>query len=64
MKKEFDIDKIEEAKKKSFDIKCKRCGYTNRILSDKRPCKNCGYFVFRDEKSEFLYRLKEMRCRI
>lgn len=57
-------EKSEEIKKERFDIKCKRCGYTNRVFLDKRPCKNCGYFVFRDDKDEFKYRIKEMSYKV
>lgn len=56
-------DKVKyEEKKKLFDRKCKRCGYTNRILNKykKIPCKNCGYYVFLNEKEEFKYRIKEI----
>ena len=53
-------DKLEMMKKK-FDRKCKRCGYTNRVLNKykRELCKHCGYYVFLDEFDEFKFRLKE-----
>ena len=52
-------EKSENIKKLRFDVKCKRCGWTNRIYFNKRICKHCGYYVFKNEKEEFMYRLKE-----
>lgn len=45
----------------SLRTKCKRCGCTRSIDSKttKLVCKNCGYYIFIDEKEEFKYRLKE-----
>lgn len=56
-------DKSEDIKKERFDIVCKRCGYTNRLIysekkmQEKRICKHCGYYVFRNKKDEFEFRL-------
>ena len=58
-------DKSEQVKKERFDMICPRCGWTNRLCysekvkKNKRICKNCGYYVFRNKKDEFIYRLKE-----
>ena len=41
-------------------IKCKHCGHTMLLgKADKLPCTYCGYYIFKDEKTEFQYRLKE-----
>ena len=40
--------------------KCKRCGHTLIISKqEKALCDYCGYYIFRDKKCEFKYRLKE-----
>ena len=42
-------------------IKCKRCGCTRSVRGsdNKNVCRNCGYYIFRNDKEEFKYRLKE-----
>ena len=42
-------------------IKCKRCGCTRsvRAADNKNVCRNCGYYIFRNDKEEFKYRMKE-----
>lgn len=42
-------------------IKCKRCGCTRsvRAADNKNVCCNCGYYIFRSDKDEFKYRMKE-----
>ena len=56
----YDKEELEQAKK-VFDRKCKKCGYTNRVInkSGKIPCKNCGTYVFISDEEEFKYRIKE-----
>ena len=41
--------------------RCKRCGCTRtvRATDNKNICRNCGYFIFRTNKDEFIYRVKE-----
>lgn len=41
--------------------KCKRCGCTRsvRATDHKNVCRNCGYYIFRSDKDEFIYRMKE-----
>ena len=42
-------------------IKCKHCGHKSivPVWVDKKPCNWCNNYVFRDEKKEFIYRIKE-----
>ena len=42
-------------------IKCKRCGCTRSVIGadNKNVCRNCGYYIFRSDKDEFIYRVKE-----
>lgn len=42
-------------------IKCKRCGCTRSVrgADNKNVCRNCGYYIFRTDKDEFIYRMKE-----
>lgn len=42
-------------------VKCKRCGCTRsvRAADNKNVCRNCGYYIFRSDKDEFIYRVKE-----
>ena len=41
-------------------VKCKHCGHSVVIANaDKCLCDNCGYYVFRNDKIEFMERLKE-----
>lgn len=58
--------KSEDIKKQLFDLRCPRCGWTNRLCysskinKTKRICKHCGYYIFKDKKEEYNYRLKEL----
>jgi hypothetical protein len=42
-------------------IKCKRCGCTRSVrgADNKNVCRNCGYYIFRTDKDEFIYRMRE-----
>ena len=41
-------------------LKCQQCGYTLPMIDkEKGFCKFCGKYVFKDQKEEFEYRLKE-----
>lgn len=57
---------IEEIDRKIQDIQvckryCKHCGHSLIIIArrDYVECSYCHNFVFRDEKSEFMYRMKQ-----
>ena len=57
-KKEFDrlSENLNQDK-----YQCKRCGrkmiITERL--DKIPCSWCGYYIFKNDKDEFAYRINE-----
>ena len=38
---------------------CKNCGHTVTVVEDKNICSHCKHFVFKDDLTEFKYRLKE-----
>ena len=56
-------EKSENIKKERFDLICPRCGWRNRLIysekvqKNKKICKHCGYYVFRNKKDEFEFRL-------
>lgn len=35
-----------------------KCGHVVHVFKDKKICTFCGRYVFKDEKTEFLYRIK------
>ena len=42
-------------------VKCKRCDHSiNLGKQDKKVCEFCGEYVFKDDKTEFLYKLKKL----
>ena len=59
------VKKMKEDLKRSENyIPCKRCGH--RVLvgkTGKKICSWCKYYVFRDEKDEFIYRYEETKRR-
>lgn len=61
MEKVENPDKYHDAMQK-FEYKCKRCGHTVTIIAakEKNLCDWCGHYVFKDDKTEFKYRMKTM----
>ena len=59
-KKYFFKEKLSE-EKKQYKRKCKHCGWDNEVINryNKTICKNCGNYVFIDDKEEFIYRMRE-----
>lgn len=55
--KEIAILSSEQTKQR---IKCKICGHS-RLLgkNDKRICNHCGFYIFKDDETEFNFRLQE-----
>ena len=54
-----DIEKRDEEIAR-FKVKCKNCGQVVVLVnSEKVICSNCGFWVFKNDKIEFEYRLKE-----
>ena len=45
-------------------IKCKHCGHS-RLLGkrDKVICNWCGNYIFKDDETEFKYRMQEQRLK-
>lgn len=62
-KREAEEDKLNATKRK-FTIHCPNCG--NRVhfyafeRQDRQFCDWCGRYVFKDKKSEYDYRMKEL----
>jgi ribosomal protein L37E len=43
-----------------FKVKCKNCGHIVVLVNAKKTiCSHCGVWVFKNDKIEFEYRLKE-----
>lgn len=42
-----------------FKRKCKRCGTLVYVYKDKKLCRVCNYYVFKNNLEEFKYRVKE-----
>lgn len=39
---------------------CKNCGHTVLLLNvDRIICSHCGYWVYKDDKTEFMYKMKD-----
>lgn len=63
MKKILSIKEHETMSKNYDKVKytCKRCGHRVIIPNwvEKNVCDYCGYYVFKNDKDEFKFRLKE-----
>lgn len=58
------IDKKRSDAYSKMNVYCKKCGHTMFIANeDRRICTHCGYWVYKDNKTEFLYKMKEIRGR-
>lgn len=54
-----DLSKLMAARR-SIRVRCKKCGWGRMFLKHKRLiCKNCGSYVFKNDREEFRYRVKE-----
>ena len=43
-----------------YKVYCKKCGHSMVICKqEKALCEWCGHWVFKNEKAEFKYRMKE-----
>ena len=55
--KEIEILSGEQTKNRK---KCRYCGHTRLLgFQDKVICDHCGRYIFKDDKTEFDYRMKE-----
>lgn len=56
------LKEVEMASKAYSEIRklCPNCGHSLFFFKvDKCICDHCGYYVFKDKKTEFMYRMKE-----
>lgn len=54
--------KLAEEQKKC-EIYCKKCGWKNHIYSfekNRKLCKNCGNYIYKNNKVKFEYKMKEV----
>ena len=43
---------------------CKNCGHSRLLGSQERViCNHCGHWIFKDEETEFKYRMQEQRIK-
>ena len=43
-----------------LSVYCKHCGHTMVMLNvDRTTCTHCGYWVYKDDKTEFKYKMLE-----
>ena len=56
-KKDKDFKRLEAYTRAS--IKCKRCGHTILPTKERELCTYCGYYVYKDAKTEFKYKMLE-----
>ena len=54
-------DKLVLSAQSQLKTRCKKCGCTRLILGNYKRliCKNCGSYVFKNDREEFKYRVKE-----
>lgn len=67
MKRMQSLKEIADTHSKMSELKtkCKKCGCVRLIDSkhDKLVCVNCGSYIFKNDKEEFKYRLKETQLK-
>lgn len=43
-----------------LSVYCPHCGHTVLMINvDRTICTHCGYWVYKDAKTEFMYKMKE-----
>lgn len=58
-----ELEKLQEVQTE-YRKKCKNCGHTRLLgMNDKIICNHCGNYIFKDDKAEFEYRLKECKAK-
>lgn len=58
-RRKYDVSDIMFAILTESKKKCKHCGHTMLLgNSEKKICTNCGFYVFRNSKIEFKYKLQ------
>ena len=58
----YDVSKRAFDERQKAKRKCKHCGHTQLLgLQDKAICDWCKHYIFKDDRVEFMYKLKEVR---
>lgn len=60
-KMKLDVCLAEE--KRKCEVYCPRCGWKNHIYAfekGRKLCKNCNYYIYKDKKTRFNYKMKEV----
>ena len=53
-----------QSKLNQMNVKCKHCGHSVFPIKDKNICTHCGHWVYKNDKIEFEYKLKEYQKNI
>ena len=56
-------DEALSEEKKKCRVICPICGWTNHIYSfekGRKLCKNCNNYIYKDKKTQFNYKMKEV----
>lgn len=61
IREQWDLDSKFLKAQVEHRTRCKRCGCTRTIPTayNRQICRNCGHYIFRNDKEEFIYRMKE-----
>lgn len=58
----YDVSKRAFDERQKAKRKCKHCGHTQLLgLQDKAICDWCKHWIYKDDRVEFMYKLKEVR---
>lgn len=58
-----EIKKLSSVQTESRKL-CKNCGHSKLLGKQKKViCKNCGHWIFKDDETEFKYRMQEQRIK-
>lgn len=49
-----------QSKLNQMNVKCKYCGHTMFPVKDRTLCTHCGRWIYKNDKIEFAYKLKEI----
>lgn len=58
----YDVSKRAFDEKQKAKRKCKHCGHTQLLeTQDKSICSWCKHWIYKDDRVEFMYKLKKVR---
>lgn len=58
----YDVSKRAFDERQKAKRKCKHCGHTQLLgTQDKSICSWCKHWIYKDDRVEFMYKLKEVR---